>query len=102
MKSIQIFNNEELSLKIRTIQNEDGSISLNAEDTAIGFGWYQKQNKNRKVYTSIRWETLNQYCEEFSFPNKLRKMIIFQNTKECASKLTAQEATEFADEDPDF
>lgn len=38
MNDLKIFNNEELQLQVRTIQNEDGSISINAEDTAIGFG----------------------------------------------------------------
>lgn len=70
---IKIFNNKELDLQVRTIMNEDGSISINAEDTAIGFGWTQTQIKNGKQYTSIRWETLNSYCSELGFPNKLGK-----------------------------
>ena len=70
---IQLFENEELGLRVRTLLNPDGSISVNAEDTAIGFGWTQAQNKNGKRYQSIRWETLNGYCKEFGFPNKLGK-----------------------------
>ena len=35
---IEVFNNEELKLQVKTIKNEDGSISINAEDTAIGIG----------------------------------------------------------------
>lgn len=73
MNELQIFNNEELKLKVKAIQNDDGSISINAEDTAVGFGWTQTQNKNGKLYQSIRWETLNGYCKEFGFPNKLGK-----------------------------
>lgn len=73
MNGLQVFNNEENGLQVRTILNEDGSISVNAEDTAIGFGWTQTQNKNGKQYISIRWETLNGYCAEFGFPNKLGK-----------------------------
>lgn len=73
LADLQIFENEDLNLKIRTILNPDGSISLNAEDTAIGFGWIQTQIKRGKQYTSIRWETLNGYCKEFGFPNKLGK-----------------------------
>lgn len=73
MNELQIFQNNELELKVRTVLNEDGSISVNAEDTAIGFGWTQIQNKNGKQYTSIRWETIDAYCEEFGFPNKLGK-----------------------------
>lgn len=73
MDNLKIFNNEELHLQVRTILNDDGSISVNAEDTAIGFGWTQTQNKNGRQYTSVRWETLNGYCLEFGFPNKLGK-----------------------------
>ena len=77
MNDLRIFNNHELGISARTILNEDGSISVNAEDVAVGFGWIQKQTKNGKQYTSIRWETLNGYCAEFGFPNKLGKMILF-------------------------
>lgn len=73
MNDLRIFNNNELGISARTILNDDGSISVNAEDTAIGFGWKQTQNKNGKQYISIRWETLNGYCSEFGFPNKLGK-----------------------------
>ncbi len=68
-----IFNNDDLNLKVRTMLNEDGSISINAEDTAIGFGWSKTETKNGKQYTSIRWETVNNYCKEFGFDNKLSK-----------------------------
>lgn len=70
---VKIFGNNELGLQIRTILNDDGSISINAEDTAIGFGWKQTQVKGGRQYTSVRWETLNGYCESFGFPNKLGK-----------------------------
>lgn len=73
MNNFKIFNNKEIGVSARTILNEDGSISVNAEDTAIGFGWTQTQTKNGKKYTSIRWETLTGYCKEFGFPNKLGK-----------------------------
>lgn len=68
-----VTTNEELGVKVRTIKYKDGSIGINAEDTAVGFGWYQTQNKNDKKYVSIRWETINKYCKEFGFPNKLGK-----------------------------
>lgn len=67
-----VFNNEEFG-DLRTILNEDGSISVNAEDAAIGLGWIQTQTKNGKRYISIRWETLNMHCNGFGFPNKLGK-----------------------------
>lgn len=73
VNDLKVFNNEEMGLKVRTILNKDGSISVNAEDTAIGFGWTQTQNKNGRKYVSIRWETLNGFCSEFGFPNKLGK-----------------------------
>lgn len=69
MNELQIFDNEELGLSVRTILNNDGSISVNAEDTAIGFGWTQE--KNGAVY--VRWETLNGWCKTFGFPNSLGK-----------------------------
>ncbi|MCC0669209.1 phage antirepressor KilAC domain-containing protein [Clostridioides sp. ZZV14-6153] len=72
-KRNEVFTNEQLGTSVRTINFEDGSIGINAEDTAIGFGWYQTQNKNGKQYISIRWETINKYCKEFGFPNKLGK-----------------------------
>ncbi|MCC0684088.1 hypothetical protein [Clostridioides sp. ZZV14-6345] len=65
----EVFSNEELGVNVRTISYEDGSIDINAEDTAIGFGWYQTQNKNGKQYVSIRWERINEFCSEFGFPH---------------------------------
>lgn len=73
MNEIEVFKNNELGVQARMITNPDGSISISAEDTAIGFGWTQIQNKNGKQYISIRWETLNSYCKEFGFPSKLGK-----------------------------
>lgn len=73
MNKIKIFKNQELGFKVRTIVNPDGSISVNAEDTAVGYGWTQTQIKNGKQYTSIRWETLNGYCKDLGFPNLLGK-----------------------------
>ena len=48
-EGVQLFINKELELEVRAIKNEDRSISLNAEDTAIGFGWYQIKN-NKKYF----------------------------------------------------
>lgn len=73
MNEIKIFENNELGFRVRTLLNPDGSISVNAEDTAIGYGWTQTQFKNGKQYTSIRWETLNGYCKDLGFPNKVGK-----------------------------
>lgn len=68
-EGVQLFINKELELEVRAIKNEDGSISLNAEDSAIGFGF--TQIKNGKTY--VRWETMNSYCEEFNFSQHVGK-----------------------------
>lgn len=62
---VQEFVNEKLGLKIRCIQNEDGSISMNAEDTAIGYGW--NREKNNKIY--VMWDRFNNFCKELGFPH---------------------------------
>ncbi len=64
---LEVFNNNELGLKIRTILNDDGSIQVSAEDTAAGFGWIRTQNINGKEYTSIRWERMNGFIDELDF-----------------------------------
>ncbi|GAA0082953.1 BRO-N domain-containing protein [Clostridium sp. CTA-6] len=70
---LQVFENEEMDLRVRAIQNEDGSISINAEDAAIGFGWCRTENKNGKQYKSVRWSNINRYCKDLGFANKLSK-----------------------------
>lgn len=66
---IKIFENKELGFQVRTVLNEDGSISVNAEDTATGYGWYRE--KNGKEY--IMWDRFNGYCKELGFPHKCGK-----------------------------
>lgn len=63
MKELKIFENKEIGVSARTVLNDDGSISVNAEDAAIGFGWTQE--KNGKTY--VKWERINGYLEEFGF-----------------------------------
>lgn len=63
MNDLKIFSNEEIGLKVRALLNKDGSISISAEDTAIGFGWTQE--KNGKTY--VKWERMNGFCREFGF-----------------------------------
>lgn len=70
MNELQIFNNEELKLKVRAIQNDDGSISINAEDTARGFGWTTVAKSGNEV---VRWARLNEYCNEFGFSQQVGK-----------------------------
>lgn len=66
---IETFNNTELKINVRTIKFEDGTIGINAEDTAKGFGF--TEIKNKKEY--IRWRTLNSYCNEIGFSQDLAK-----------------------------
>lgn len=72
-QKIEIFNNEELGLQVRAFLNPDGSISINAEDTAIGFGWFKSELKNGKEYTSIRWKRMNDFSKECGFDHKWSK-----------------------------
>ncbi len=69
MKNLQSFRNENLNLQVRTIQNDDGSISINAEDTAIGFGWYQI--KSAKKYP--KWERINSFIIDLGFSPQVEK-----------------------------
>lgn len=68
-EGVRLFVNKELELEVRAIKNDDASISLNAEDTAIGFGF--TQIKNGKTY--VRWETMNGYCKELNFSQHVGK-----------------------------
>ena len=70
---ITIFKNSELGLQVRTILNLDGSISVSAEDTAIGFGWHRTEVKNGKEYTSVMWSRMNGYCKELGFAHECAK-----------------------------
>ena len=69
-KGVSAFRNEELDLYMRTILNEDGSISVNAEDTAIGFGWTTVAKSGNEV---VRWARVNEYCKEFGFSPQVGK-----------------------------
>lgn len=73
MNDLKVFNNEELHLQVRTILNDDGSISVSAEDTAVGFGWTQTQTKGSKEYISVRWERMNGFSAECGFPHEWGK-----------------------------
>lgn len=68
-KQLQIFNNNTLGLKVRTILNDDGSISVNSEDTARGFGW--TEIKDGKIY--VMWRRVNQYIKEFNSSAQVSK-----------------------------
>lgn len=57
-----LFTNDELGIKVRTIKNDDGSISINAEDAARGFGWTRVATSGNDV---VRWERINGYIKEY-------------------------------------
>lgn len=63
-----IFSNKELGLEVRTITNVDGSISINAEDTARGFGWITVAKSGNEI---VRWARVNEYCKEFGFSTQV-------------------------------
>lgn len=69
MQELKVFENKEIGLSARVMPNDDGSISINAEDTAIGFGWTQV--KNGKMY--VKWERINGYCKELGFSPQVGK-----------------------------
>ena len=66
---IVTFADELLNFKVRTISFDDGSIGINVEDVAKGLGFIQI--KNKKEY--VRWETLNNYCNEIGFSQQVGK-----------------------------
>lgn len=70
MNELKVFNNEELGLEVRTILNEDGSISVNVEDTARGFGWTTVAKSGNEV---VRWARVNEYCKEMGFSPQVGK-----------------------------
>ena len=73
MSDVRIFNNTNLGMQVRTILNPDGSILVNAEDTAIGFGWCRVESKNGKEYRSILWARMNSFLKEFGFAHECAK-----------------------------
>ena len=44
---IMEFVNDNNGMSVRTILNPDGSVSMNAEDTAVGFGWTRIKHGKR-------------------------------------------------------
>lgn len=64
---ISLFENKNLNLEVRTLLNEDGSVSINLEDAARGLGFVEN-----RISTSgeryIKWQRVNKYLEEFNVP----------------------------------
>lgn len=70
MNDLQVFDNKQLGLRVRTILNDDGSISVNAEDVARGFGWTTVAKSGNEV---VRWARVNEYCKEIGFSKLVGK-----------------------------
>lgn len=64
----EIFTSEKFG-QVKTVFNDDGTISINAEDAAIGLGWYEE--KYGKKY--VRWRTFNTYVKGFGFSEEIQK-----------------------------
>ena len=64
----EIFTSEKFG-QVKTVLNDDGTISINAEDAAIGLGWYEE--KYGKKY--VRWRTFNTYVKGFGFSEEIQK-----------------------------
>ncbi|AXH51915.1 ORF6C domain-containing protein [Clostridium perfringens] len=73
MNNLMIFENKELGIDVRTIKNDDGSISINAEDGAIGLGWTRKQTINGKEYFNVLWARMNGFIKELGFAHECAK-----------------------------
>lgn len=59
----QIFENNLFQLEVKI---ENGESLFDVETVAKSLGFIQTQNKNGKVYQSIRWETINKYLPQLS------------------------------------
>ncbi|QEZ68025.1 hypothetical protein D4A35_03385 [Paraclostridium bifermentans] len=67
---IETFNNTELKINVRTIKFEDGTIGINAEDAAKGFGFTTIAKSGNEC---VRWSRINEYLQEFGFDHKWAK-----------------------------
>lgn len=65
---LQIFKHDELGISVRAIFNDDGSISVNAEDAARGLGFTQIAKSGNET---IRWERINTYLSSFGASPKV-------------------------------
>lgn len=65
---ISLFENKNLNLEVRTLLNEDGSVSINLEDAARGLGFVDNSKFATCGESYIRWNRINKYLEEFNVP----------------------------------
>lgn len=100
-EGVQLFVNKELELEVRAIKNDDGSISLNAEDSAKGLGWTTVATSGNAV---VRWNRVNKYISEFGsypqvgtndfIPESLFYLLAMKANNELAKKFQMWLATE--------
>lgn len=68
---IETFNNTELKINVRTIKFEDGTIGINVEDAAKGFGFVKIDKKNDKEYVRVDMPRVIKYIHEAGFGNEI-------------------------------
>ena len=66
-------NIEVLTIEGIECYEKDGVCYLKLETVAIGLGFTKTETKNGKVYTTIRWERIFGYLDEFGFDHKWAK-----------------------------
>lgn len=69
-KNELVFKNENLNLEIRTVKNNDGSISVNLEDAARGLGFTTVATSGNEV---VRWSRVKHYLNEFGVSQQVGK-----------------------------
>ncbi|MDK0667374.1 ORF6C domain-containing protein [Clostridium perfringens] len=69
MNNLMVFENKELGIDVRTIKNDDGSISINVEDSAYGLGMVKIDRKNGKEYKRINIQGIKKHLELFGIDN---------------------------------
>lgn len=75
MNELQLFKNEKLNLSVRAIYNDDGSISVSAEDCARGLGFVDKSKSatSGAQLEKVRWARINKYLNEFGISQQVAK-----------------------------
>lgn len=99
--NLQVFTNSELNLTLHAILNDDGSISVSADDVARGLGFTQPTKSGNE---SIRWERINTYLASFGsspkvgtgdyIPESLFYLLSMKATNKLARKFQAWIAME--------
>lgn len=62
---VQIFKNEKLNQSLRTILNNDGTISINVEDATYGLGMIKRDKKNGKEYIRANIQGVKKHLKSF-------------------------------------